>query len=135
MGLIYHYTNASALLGMFKNCSKENPYITMWATHSLYLNDPTEYEYGKEKCYEILPILEEKMGIPAESRISTMRDLYITEMSKLRDSISSTHPSSIQYGTPYLISFSKSEDSLPMWSNYAQNGNGIAIGFNPEKLS
>ena len=135
MDLIYHYTNASALLGMFKNCSKENPYITMWATHALYLNDPTEYEYGKEKCYDILPILEEKMGIPVESRISTMRDMYITEMSKLRDFISSTRPNSIQYGTPYLISFSKSEDSLPMWSNYAQNGNGIAIGFNPDKLS
>lgn len=136
MGLIYHYTNASALLGMFKNCSKENPYITMWATHALYLNDPTEYEYGKEKCRDILPILEENMEIPIQNRISIMLDDdYVKEMSNVRDFLSSTRPKSIHSGTPYVISFSKAEDSLPMWSNYAQNGNGIAIEFDRDKLS
>jgi hypothetical protein len=35
---------------------------------------------------------------------------------------------------PYISCFSENEDSLSQWRAYANNGKGIAIGFNPEKF-
>jgi hypothetical protein len=35
---------------------------------------------------------------------------------------------------PYISCFSENEDSLSQWRAYADNGKGIAIGFNPEKF-
>ena len=137
MGMIYHYTNASALLGMFKNCSKENPYITMWATHSLYLNDPTEYEYGKEVCLRLLKSVEEEYNIPQEERLSERlldKDSGIKPFLHLMDVGNSMDANSIGNGFPYIISLSKNVDTLPMWNTYAQRGNGVAIGFDEDKL-
>lgn len=34
----------------------------------------------------------------------------------------------------YFISFSEQEDDLTMWRGYGQNGDGISLGFNFEKL-
>ena len=138
MGLIYHYTNASALLGMFRNCSKDNPYITMWATHSLYLNDPTEYEYGKEVCLRLLKSVEEDYNIPQEIRLSKVvldNKTGIKPYLHLMDVANSMTPKSVGEGTPYIISLSENRDTLPMWNTYAQRGNGIAIGFDKDLLN
>ena len=137
MGLIYHYTNASALLGMFSKCSKDNPYITMWATHSLYLNDPTEYKYGKEVCVRLLKSVEEEMNIPQEERLSERlsdKESGIKPFLHLMDVGNSMDANSIGDGFPYIISLSKNKDRLPMWNTYAQRGNGVAIGFDEDKL-
>lgn len=138
MGLIYHYTNASALLGMFKNCSKENPYITMWATHALYLNDPTEYEYGKDVCLRLLKSVEEQYNISQEIRLSKLvldNETGIKPYLHLMDVANSMTPKSVGEGTPYIISLSENRDTLPMWNTYAQRGNGIAIGFDQDLLN
>lgn len=135
MDLIYHYTNASALLGMFKNCSQKNPYITMWATHALYLNDPTEYRYGKEVCHKLLQAVEEELGIPEIDRLSVrMYEEQMQDHFKLIDMAYAQEPRQIGRGYPYVISFSKNRDTLSMWNTYAQRGNGIAIGFDKDEL-
>lgn len=137
MGLIYHYTNASALLGMFSKCSKKNPYITMWATHALYLNDPTEYEYGKDVCLRLLKSVEEENDVPQEERLSVRlldKESGLKPFLHLVDVGNSMHPNSIGEGFPYIISLSKNVDTLPMWNTYAQRGNGVAIGFDEDKL-
>ena len=54
MRLLYHYTSIDAFMGIFENCTKTNQKITMRATHSMYLNDPTEFKLGKEICREAL---------------------------------------------------------------------------------
>lgn len=35
----------------------------------------------------------------------------------------------------YVVSLSKAKDCLPMWTTYGNNGNGVAIGFNEERLT
>ena len=135
--MIYHYTNISTLLGMFNNCSKKNPNITMWATHSLYLNDPTEYEHGKEVCLRLLKSVEEDYNIPQEKRLSKAvldGETGIKPYLHLMDVANSMTPKSVGEGTPYIISLSENRDSLPMWNTYAQRGNGIAIGFDQDLL-
>lgn len=35
----------------------------------------------------------------------------------------------------YVVSLSKAEECLPIWTTYGNNGNGVAIGFNEERLT
>ena len=37
-------------------------------------------------------------------------------------------------GTPFFISLTEQEDSLPMWNMYGGRGHGVAIGFSKDKL-
>lgn len=56
----YHFTSCTSLYGMLKDYSMNNPYLTMWATHSSFMNDSSEYEYGRNKCMEVLRLYEKK---------------------------------------------------------------------------
>ena len=134
MAILYHYTTASTLLGMLSECSTKNPYITIWATHASYLNDPTEYKYGKKVCLETIKEIENELNIPEEKRFSKI--YYNDDLNRsieLSDFLSSTCQS-MQGGIPYIISLSRSNDALPMWNTYTRKGNGIAIGFDEDLL-
>ena len=134
MAIVYHYTTVSTLLGMLSECSTKNPYITMWATHASYLNDPTEYKYGKKVCLDTIKEIENELNIPECKRFSKI--YYNDDLNKsieLSDFLSSTCPS-MQGGIPYIISLSRSNDALPMWNTYTKKGNGIAIGFDEDSL-
>lgn len=131
MNLLYHYTSIEGFMGIFSKCTKENPEITMRATHSMYLNDPTEYKFGRSICQKLLLEVEDELGISDDARLSNR--IYSPE--KIRDQesmdyIYSTMPSMMNWGQPYLFSLSKNRDSLPMWTTYAKNGQGLALGFN-----
>lgn len=131
MNLLYHYTSIEGFMGIFSKCTKENPKITMWATHSMYLNDPTEYKFGKSICQKLLLEVEDELEIPETERLSNR--IYSPEEiqeQETMDYIYSTIPSMIDWGQPYLFSLSKNSDSLPMWTTYAKNGQGLALGFN-----
>jgi hypothetical protein len=136
MSIIYHYTTVDALLGMLKECSSCNKKLKMWATHSMFMNDPTEYEYGKEICQDLLRDIEEELGIDGTDRLS--HSMYTDSMKEYFNSCemgSSNIPTAIYNGKPYVISLSKLRDDLKMWIPYSNNGRGVAIGFNKEKLN
>lgn len=130
MALLYHYTSIEGFMGIFSKCTKENPKITMRATHSMYLNDPSEYKFGRSICKQLLLDVEEELGISEQERLSNR--IYSPENildQESRDYIYSTIPSTIDWGQPYLFSLSENADSLPMWTTYAKNGQGLALGF------
>ena len=136
MSTIYHYTTASALIGMLSECTMENhKNLKMWATHAEFLNDPSEYEYGKTASQKILQEVETILNIPEEDRLSSTmyedsKKQYFVEcergITRFTDSL--------YMAPPFVISFSKNRDLLPMWTLYGKNGSGIAIGFNRELL-
>lgn len=135
MSLIYHYTTIDGFMGIFSKCTKENPNVTMRATHSMYLNDPSEYKLGRELCKKILQEVEAELEIPAPERLSYK--IYSSERVQRRewlDYLYSTIPDTIDRGIPYLFSLSKNRDCLPMWTTYAKNGQGLALGFNEDDL-
>lgn len=112
----YHFTSCAGLYGMLKECTKDNPYLTMWATHSSFMNDSSEYKYGKEMCLQTLELYEKKHGIYDSDRsiFNIGREQLLTFQNE---------------DAPYLISLSGNIKSAAMWSMYSTNGSGIALKF------
>lgn len=130
MKALYHYTTGAGLLGMLKDYSVENPNLTMWATHHMYMNDPIEYIYGRNICLDIIDEIENDLNINENNKI---KRIVITKeyQDALRIMLRTPEVHSL---CPYITSFSYAEDSLHMWNMYATNGNGLAIKFNTDKL-
>lgn len=105
---IYHYTNIEALFNgiICKEPLEVGKELSILSTCSEYLNDPTEVEYGKTIVTNI---------------VSKYESL------KLRPSLGIKAEN-------YVTSFSLNKDSLPMWSMYGKNGNGIALEFDLQAL-
>ncbi len=120
--ILYHYTTMNTFYNMIEHslCYEEGnihpKYITMWATHYAYQNDPTECQLFFEGLKIGVLDYTEKNNIELED-----------EDKKLIQ-----HP---QYSLNiFTISFSQKEDDLTMWRGYGQNGNGISLGFDFSKL-
>lgn len=126
---IFHYTNIATLIGMLKNASTENAFMTFWASHISYMNDPEEKKYGMKKIWEVLPTVEEELDIPPKRRIGSLERKELDKFIK----ILSTEEYSL--ANAYAISFSKFFDYLPMWKMYGQDGNGICLGFDKTILN
>lgn len=125
-----HYTTTTGLLGMFNDYSKEQPHIKLWATHYMYMNDPKEYELGKNLCTQIIDQIEQELNVPNECRVRTCveDETYRSVIEEYRKTNKG------QLICPYILSFSKAYDSLHMWDMYAANGNGLSLVFNNQKL-
>lgn len=126
---IFHYTNVATLIGMLKNASTENAFMTFWASHISYMNDPEEKKYGMKKIWEVLSTVEDELDIPSEQRIKNLEQKELDKFIK----ILSTDENSVI--NTYAISFSESYDYLPMWKMYGQDGNGICLGFDKKILN
>lgn len=106
--LLYHYTSIEALFNgiLVKNNIQENKEVSLMATDSEFLNDPTEIELGA-KVLSILPEI---------NRYFRFGDSDSEHIKK-------------RFKHCCIISFSRSMDSLPMWSLYGKKGDGISLGF------
>jgi len=109
--IIYQYTNVEALFnGIIVKDPKKDEEICLWASHYLYLNDPTELEMGQKYFEEILiQYFIEEDNNDVKNDLINDEDFFIT-------------------------SFSATQDSLPMWSMYGKNGTGIALGFDKDVI-
>jgi len=104
---IYQYTNIEALFnGIIVKEPKADEEICLWASHCMYLNDPTEMKIGQEYFGEI-------------------SNLFFTE----KDETDSDGDLEC-----FITSFSTTQDSLPMWSMYGKNGAGVALGFDRDLI-
>lgn len=116
--LLYHFTSLESLVSMLNEYTPENPYLTFFATHISFMNDSSEYQYGREICLKFMQKYQ-KDFIPKSSKVSlSLTDRPI--QTKLDN---------------YVISFSSVSDTASMWAMYAKNGSGIALVFNKENLS
>ena len=88
------------------------------------MNDPSEFVFGRKVFVEELKKIEENLGIKHCQRISSLwDDSSIKGIKRYLDYLQEH-----KY-LPFAISFSCAEDSLPMWLNYANNGNGVCLAF------
>lgn len=119
--ILYHYTSMEAFYAIMKDVESEESEITFWASHVNFMNDPGEYMYLIKEVVRLLR--EQNLFAEAESADYLINnlgaDIYIT------DSLD---------GHPAIFSLSEKKDELPMWQTYAQNGKGIAIGFDKAGL-
>lgn len=110
--LVYHYTDASGLVG-FLNSKK------LWSTEYRFMNDASEVELGLNHFRFILRemILKEKLDRRRRYLEAVMDEVKVP----LR-------------GSSYVFSFSEKRDDLSQWRGYAKDGFGFAIGFETNKL-
>lgn len=123
--ILYHYTSLEVLKCMFDNYSNEHQYLTFWATNCAYMNDPREISEGidliKDALYDIeCPALRQRASV-------------IIENDKIKDALLITSPL-MKTGVAYAISFSENSDNINMWRMYGNEGKGIALGFDRNKI-
>lgn len=111
--VLYHYTTCESLFGMLQGYSEDNPNFTMWATHYAFMNDSSEYEFGKRVCKEAMQIYENRNGITGDKSFFNNLPSESTELWTNNE--------------PYIISFSEDDSNAAMWSMYADGGKGVAI--------
>ncbi|HBD9381267.1 TPA: DUF2971 domain-containing protein, partial [Legionella pneumophila] len=104
---LYHFTNLDSLISILEN-------KTVRFTHYKYLNDETELNFAWENITEFL--LKDKINIPVDV-IDHLKNIT-TIINKRKNT--------------YIFCLSKILDNLAMWRMYADDGFGVAIGFDSD---
>ena len=106
-------------------------YLKFWASSIYAMNDPSEFIYGYNLLTkDILPLIEKELRIKDDRlklsqlwrQIEGIHDTKEWD-NKLIDAIYESHQS------PFIISFSKRKDFLPLWNTYSDRGKGVCLCF------
>lgn len=108
-GVLYHYTSADGLCGIVSTGA-------VWATHSSFFNDTSEYEYGQS----LLPAALHRLTAAGLEHFQKL----------LEPMFQKSHGYDV-----YAACFSEYDDLLPQWRGYGAEGSGYAIGFPSAALS
>jgi len=130
--MIFHYTTQQAVNEILKTYrqSKDKDNLTFWASSIYMMNDLTEMQYGWGVVMDILQNFEEKKGLPTEIRLSK----FMKSMEKSPFAKYFEEHLYHEEKTPFVISFSDCDDSLPMWSMYGGNGSGVCLCFDGSQI-
>ncbi|MFD0762847.1 DUF2971 domain-containing protein [Lutibacter aestuarii] len=110
LNILYHYTDLSGLKGIIENQS-------FFSSNSAYLNDKKEFHYGVDLF---------KSAISNYNILNEYQKKIINEIRKeLDNKLESYH---------FVTCFSLEGDLLSQWRAYADDGKGIAIGFDLKNL-
>jgi len=108
--VLYHYTTQAGLLGIIES-------RTIWATHTRFLNDTSEYQHALDLVLRhIAQIrLKNKSRVPAldamKEGLSVVEDMFVC-----------------------VFSLSEVEDSLSQWRSYCGPHSGFAVGISRDTL-
>lgn len=107
---LFHYTSQPAIYDIVTNGE-------LWLSSVKGLNDPLEIVFGLRT---IRAILERSQSQYASEIIEIMQKYDTPERDEYY----------LEYSNPtFLLSLTETEDSLPQWINYGDQGNGVAIKF------
>lgn len=110
--LLYHYTDAAGLVGILESHS-------LWATHTGYLNDPSELGYFNQVLDDAINELSEELDRSIAGRVMSGVRTPFVERSLFHS---------------YVASLSADDASASQWLAYGDHGMGFAIGFNKAVL-
>ena len=129
----YHYTTIEKFQKMLENSISNDDKIhnfKFWASSIYAMNDPMEFVLGFDMlCDTILPQLEKEIRIKDDRyKLSKLWKYYENKSKRLweKETLGKLYET---HQVPFIVSFSKKKDFLPMWTTYANNGNGICLGF------
>lgn len=132
--MVYHYTSIEAFQKMIENISHdgENHFLTFWATSIYAMNDPSEFLQGYKLLKEsVIPDIEREMNITDKTlRLSYIWRKVIGRTSSGEDKDYMIRHIYDTHENPFIISFSKRKDFLPMWNAYSNRGKGVCLCFN-----
>lgn len=101
---VYHYCSVDTFVNILKTNS-------IWLTHAREMNDSFEDIYFEAPLKKALQAFEDKTEIEQ----------------KLLQKIVSAYSDRVDF--PYVACFSRENDVLSQWRAYADDGRGVAIGF------
>ncbi len=122
---VYHYCNLETLLSIFHNktirlsdINKSNDYLETKSTIDSIKKAIVDLcnQNSIDKYQQIM------LGIDNESAIKHLIDIVLNRFINYKDTL------------VYAACFSEIPDLLSQWCEYADNGKGVAIGFNVECL-
>ncbi|WP_435594842.1 DUF2971 domain-containing protein [Tsukamurella tyrosinosolvens] len=125
---LYHYTDIGGLRGILSTRQ-------LWATHTNYLNDSSEIEYGLTWISEVLKDDVKKNRElfekdPENDRLRIYANLYsfIDEMAE------NYRIKLVRDNAPFVTCLSRAEDSLTQWQAYGGR-EGYCLKFDGEELA
>lgn len=128
--LVHHYTTMDSFLRLLESIKviSDKRCFMFGATNIFFLNDPQEFIYGQDVLLDILRDIESNKHIDDNLCLSTIfrRHKEKSEKEWLKELRNAIHD---QNESPYVICFSRNEDSLPMWLNYGDGGKGLCLSF------
>ena len=125
--ITYHYCSLNTLLSIVKNRQ-------LWLSDMMHSNDSEEISYGFSEIRkmlenEISSILEKKHFPGGKEEIDSATAQILTAFLHKMHSIAA--PTEIRC---YATCFSTKKDLLSQWRSYGDDGKGVSIGFNLDKL-
>ena len=123
----YHYTSVEVLMALLDNY--KNDTFKFHASSVFSLNDPTEMKYGYEKIIELLPQIEEELSIKDEKY--KLSYFWKSDTMHTPDRWHQLHLDMMEntFQHPFILSYSRNRDTLPMWNMYGNKGAGVALGL------
>ena len=112
--IVYHYTNAEALLSIVSGSSFQ-------ASNVLFMNDPNELDYSISLAHSTIQDMRHDASGQLNQLFLDYYDDYFDAKLKPRAA------------RQFVLSFSLNGDSLHLWNMYAKN-DGYAIGFRLKRL-
>lgn len=103
--IIYHYCNVESFKAIIEN-------KTLWLSSVYNLNDYKEIHWIKDKIFKKIKISSTKDNF---LKYKCFEELYSNQLPNV-----------------YIASFSEGSDLLSQWRAYANDGYGVAIGFNSD---
>ena len=103
--IIYHYCSVEAFNAIIQN-------KTIWLSSVYNLNDYKEIHWIKDKVFKKIENSTTKNNF---QRYKVFEELYLKQLPNV-----------------YIASFSQGSDLLSQWRAYANDGYGVAIGFNSD---
>lgn len=103
--IIYHYCNVESFKAIIEN-------KTLWLSSVYNLNDYKEIHWIKDKIFKKIKTSSTKDNF---LKYKSFEELYSNQLPNV-----------------YIASFSEGSDLLSQWRAYANDGYGVAIGFNSD---
>lgn len=139
MALSYHYTTIEKFQKLLEGSVGADGRISdlkFWASSIYAMNDPKEFLFGYDMLWDdLIHQIEKTLGIKNEKHKLSMlwkQNKYLSKSkwkNTVLNSLFDVHK------VPFIVSFSRNEDWLPMWTTYANNGNGICLGFSNDEYT
>ena len=134
MERVYHYTSIESFQKMIDGIFRDGKdyYLTFWATSIYAMNDPMEFLHGYNLLKDnVLPDIEKELCITENSfKLSHIWNIIVKETTPSNGIDYLINHIYDNHLCPFIISFSKKKDFLPMWNAYSDKGKGVCLCFN-----
>lgn len=118
MAIVYHYTDTQAFKGVVENAA-------LWATDFRYLNDSGELVYTWAAFVERLDQLVKQPGDHTDGYRAQLEALTLMNARDLMlfdDGV-------------FVACFTELSDEVTQWTGYGDEGRGLALGFDSERIA